>query len=127
MLNCYRGTICAPKATDRKRVVAAAVMEENEKAHGVAMEMTAKEKRFLDLVVCIQCPNSFEVQASALMDTVAKCAPGLAEILKKTSSFWGLQAATMSRRAAVTGTYRWARIEVPVSVRAGAPAEPCQI
>ena len=67
MLSCYRGTGCAPKASSATKSAAAVAKAENEKAHQSAMEIIAKEMRFLDVVLNVQCPNGVEVKATALL------------------------------------------------------------
>lgn len=65
---------------------------ENEKAHQSAMEIIAKEMRFLDVVLSVQCPNGVEVKATARLDTGANtdvCSPELAAVLKQNKVRWG--------------------------------------
>jgi hypothetical protein len=45
-------------------------LAENEKAHQSAMEIIAKEMRFLDVVLNVQRPNGVEVKATVRLDTV---------------------------------------------------------
>ena len=92
MLSCYRGTGCAPKASSAKKSAAAVAKAENEKAHQSAMEIIAKEMRFLDVVLSVQCPNGVEVKATARLDTGANtdvCSPELAAVLKQNKVRWG--------------------------------------
>ena len=92
MLSCYRGTGCAPKASSATKSAAAVAKAENEKAHQSAMEIIAKEMRFLDVVLSVQCPNGVEVKATARLDTGANtdvCSPELAAVLKQNKVRWG--------------------------------------
>ena len=92
MLSCYRGTGCAPKASNATKSAAAVAKAENEKAHQSAMEIIAKEMRFLDVVLSVQCPNGVEVKATARLDTGANtdvCSPELAAVLKQNKVRWG--------------------------------------
>ena len=107
MLSCYRGTGCAPKASSATKSAAAVAKAENEKAHQSAMEIIAKEMRFLDVVLSVQCPNGVEVKATARLDTGANtdvCSPELAVVLKQNKVRWALLGGISSRCAGVTRT-----------------------
>ena len=121
MLNCYRGTGCAPKATSVSKAAAAAMKVASEKAHQTAMETIANEKRFLDLVLNIQCPNGVEVKATARLDTGANtdvCSPELARTLKCNKVQWGSAGGHYVEVCGGTAHQPTGMLEVPVVVPA---------
>ncbi len=76
LVSCYRGTGCAPKASSATKSAAAVA-----KAHPSAMEIIAKEMRFLDVVLNVQCPNGASPMgllspSVPVMDTLADARSG---------------------------------------------------
>ena len=65
---CMQVVLCAPSTclhgVAEKVSTKLQLCEEKEKAHKAAMDMIAKEKRVLDLVVRIQCPSGVEVTSA---------------------------------------------------------------
>jgi hypothetical protein len=92
-----------------------------EKAHQTAMETIANEKRFLDLVLNIQCPNGVEVKATARLDTGANtdvCSPELSKTLKCNKVQWGSAGGHYVEVCGGTAHQPTGMLEVPVVVPA---------
>ncbi len=94
------------RAKGFKCIEAAVAKAENEKAHQSAMEIIAKEMRFLDVVLNVQCPNGVEVKATARLDTGANtdARRNSQQVSSKTRCVGALPVGISSRCAGVTRT-----------------------